>query len=118
MVPEAPMHATSSKVDAKSVPGSSQKMLEKSLGLTVDCVCYDLEDSVTPGEKTAARSNIRRFLEKPRASGIKETAVRINAVSTGLALDDLTEVVCLTPSNLGYETVHGLIIAPCLAQSS
>jgi len=75
------------------VPGSSQKMLEKSIGLNVDCVCYDLEDSVTPGKKAAARSNIRRFLEQPRASGIKETAVRINAVSTGLALDDLTEVL-------------------------
>ena len=75
------------------VPGSSQKMLEKSRGLTADCVAYDLEDSVTPGKKAEARSNIRSILQQPRPTGLKENAVRINAVETGLALDDLTEVV-------------------------
>ena len=75
------------------VPGSSQKMLEKSRGLTADCVAYDLEDSVTPNKKADARSNIRRFLHQPRASGIKEYAVRINAVGTGHEADDLEAVV-------------------------
>lgn len=75
------------------VPGSSQKMLEKSRGLNVDCVAYDLEDSVTPGEKAEARSNIRSLLNKPRPEAVKENAIRINAVETGLALEDLTEVV-------------------------
>lgn len=70
-------------------------MLEKSRGLTVDCVAYDLEDSVTPGKKLAARQNLRRFLDQPRSMTIKEQAVRINAVESGLALDDLTEVVLL-----------------------
>ena len=68
-------------------------MLEKSRGLTVDCVAYDLEDSVTPAKKKEARTNLRSFLNQPRAEGIKEQAVRINAVESGLALDDLTEVV-------------------------
>ncbi|MCJ1436189.1 hypothetical protein MMC27_005567 [Xylographa pallens] len=75
------------------VPGSSQKMLEKSRGLAVDCVAYDLEDSVTPSKKSEARSNIRRLLDQPRATGIKEQSVRINAVESGLALDDLAEVL-------------------------
>ncbi|KAL8663914.1 MAG: hypothetical protein Q9202_003463 [Teloschistes flavicans] len=75
------------------VPGSSQKMLDKSQGLNVDCVTYDLEDSVTPQRKAEARSNIRRFLQQPRSAGVRENAVRINAVQTGLALDDLTEVL-------------------------
>lgn len=70
-------------------------------------MAYDLEDSVTPGKKAEARSNIRRFLSgtqgegrdaeerAPRrpAPGIKEYAVRINSVDSGYALDDLTEVV-------------------------
>ncbi|MCJ1389338.1 hypothetical protein MMC18_002194 [Xylographa bjoerkii] len=68
-------------------------MLEKSRGLTVDCVAYDLEDSVTPSKKSEARTTIRRFLDQPRAAGIKEQSVRINAVESGLALDDLTEVL-------------------------
>lgn len=68
-------------------------MLDKSRGLSVDCVAYDLEDSVTPGKKAEARSNLRRLLDQPRVEGIREQAVRINAVETGLAFDDLTEVV-------------------------
>jgi citrate lyase subunit beta-like protein len=69
------------------------KFLEKSRGLNVDCVAYDLEDSVTPGRKAEARSNLRQFLQQERSKGIKEQAVRINAVETGMALDDLIEVV-------------------------
>ncbi|MCJ1228399.1 hypothetical protein MMC12_005060 [Toensbergia leucococca] len=68
-------------------------MMDKSRGLEVDCVAYDLEDSVTTSNKAEARKKIRRFLDQPRAGGIKETAVRINAVESGLALDDLTEVL-------------------------
>ena len=69
------------------------KFLEKSRGLKVDCVAYDLEDSVTPGRKAEARSNLREFLSQDHSKGITEQAVRINAVETGMALDDLTEVV-------------------------
>ena len=68
-------------------------MLDKSRGLNVDCVAYDLEDSVTPGKKAEARSNLRQLLEQPRAANIREQAVRINSVDSGYALDDLTEVV-------------------------
>ncbi|KAL8907162.1 MAG: hypothetical protein Q9207_001584 [Kuettlingeria erythrocarpa] len=75
------------------VPGSSQKMLNKSLGFTVDCVAYDLEDSVTPSRKAEARGNVRRILQQPRAAGVRENAVRINAVQSGLAQEDLTEVL-------------------------
>ncbi|KAI4171442.1 MAG: hypothetical protein LQ343_004298 [Gyalolechia ehrenbergii] len=68
-------------------------MLDKSRGLSVDCVAYDLEDSVTPSKKPEARSLIRQLLQQSRPIGIKENAVRINAIQTGLALDDLTEVL-------------------------
>lgn len=81
------------KLKDVAVPGSSHKMLDKSKGITADCVAYDLEDSVTPNKKGEARSNIRRFLEQPRISAIKEYAVRINAVGTGLEAEDLEEVV-------------------------
>ncbi|KAH6671216.1 Pyruvate/Phosphoenolpyruvate kinase-like domain-containing protein [Halenospora varia] len=80
------------------VPSSSPKFLEKSRSLTVDTIAYDLEDSVTPGLKASARTNIVKFLEQPRPSNITELSVRINAVSSGLALDDLNSV--LTAKNL------------------
>lgn len=76
-----------------AVPSSSKKMLEKSFAMHADNVTYDLEDSVAPHMKSEARSNLRDILNKQRPSGIKEMCVRINSVDTGLALDDLTEVL-------------------------
>jgi citrate lyase subunit beta-like protein len=68
-------------------------MLDKSRGLNVDTIAYDLEDSVTPNKKVEARKNLRHLLQQPRAAGIREQAVRINSVESGLALADLQEVV-------------------------
>ncbi|KKY17344.1 putative citrate lyase beta [Phaeomoniella chlamydospora] len=75
------------------VPGSSQRFLEKSRRLTADCVAYDLEDSVTPANKPVARQLVRKELDTPLPSIIRERAVRINSVGSGLALSDLTEVL-------------------------
>ncbi|KAI5815476.1 citrate lyase subunit beta [Pyronema omphalodes] len=75
------------------VPGSNARMLQKSRGLDVDCIAYDLEDSVTQSQKPLARQQIRDILSQPRAAGIREQAVRINAVDTGLAEEDLEVVL-------------------------
>ncbi|KAH8175765.1 hpcH/HpaI aldolase/citrate lyase family protein [Sarocladium implicatum] len=74
------------------VPGSSQKMLTKSLSLTSDNVTYDLEDSVTPFHKSTARSHLASHLSSlnSRPSSISELAIRINSISTPFALQDLT----------------------------
>lgn len=69
------------------------KFLEKSRGLVVDSVAYDLEDSVTPTKKPEARKNLVAHLARDRPTGIKEQAVRINSVDSGFALDDLTEIL-------------------------
>ena len=68
-------------------------MLEKSFAMHADNVTYDLEDSVAPHMKSEARSNLRDILKQPRPSSIKERCVRINSVDSGLALDDLTQVL-------------------------
>ncbi|KAK2747328.1 hypothetical protein FQN57_002226 [Myotisia sp. PD_48] len=75
------------------VPGSSQRMVDKSRTLSVDCVAYDLEDSVTPSKKAEARALVKRALDEPAPAGVKERAVRINSVGSGLALADLEEVL-------------------------
>ena len=66
-------------------------MLTKSVGLTSDNVTYDLEDSVTPSLKSTARDQLKAHLSKLKARplNISELAVRVNAVSTPFALDDL-----------------------------
>ncbi|GAM36329.1 hypothetical protein TCE0_018f05336 [Talaromyces pinophilus] len=75
------------------VPGSSQRFLDKSRSLAADCVAYDLEDSVTPHKKAEARQLVRRAIDQPAPAQIRERAVRINSVDSGLALADLTEVL-------------------------
>ncbi|KAK7530555.1 citrate lyase-like protein subunit beta [Phyllosticta citricarpa] len=75
------------------VPGSSSKMIEKSRALNVDTIAYDLEDSVTPDKKEEARFNLRKLFEQPRPQGIREQAVRINSIDSGLAERDLLEVL-------------------------
>ncbi|TVY36476.1 Citramalyl-CoA lyase, mitochondrial [Lachnellula occidentalis] len=75
------------------VPSSSPKFLEKSRSLTVDTIAYDLEDSVTPSQKPTARTNILTHLSSPRPPNITELSVRINAVSSGLALQDLSTIL-------------------------
>ncbi|CAK4032741.1 Citrate lyase subunit beta, mitochondrial [Lecanosticta acicola] len=76
------------------VPGSSMRFLEKSRSIpAVDSICYDLEDSVTPGKKPEGRRNVLEILNRDRASGIREQAVRINAVDSGYALEDLTSIL-------------------------
>lgn len=90
-----------------TVPGSSRKMLNKSRALNVDLAVYDLEDSVSPHLKLEARNAVMDILSKPRAADIREQAVRINAVDSGYALQDLTEVVSILSDKLStFECLH------------
>jgi citrate lyase subunit beta-like protein len=72
------------------------RFLEKSRSLTVDSIAYDLEDSVTINKKPEARQNILTILNRPRVPSILEQAVRINSVSSGFALSDLSTILQAT----------------------
>lgn len=78
-------------------------MLVKTQSLRVDCVTYDLEDSVIPSKKEEARTILRKFLQEPHTPGITEHAVRINPVASKWAEDDLVEVVTVLTHNLWHE---------------
>ncbi len=75
-----------------SVPGSSEKMLGKAPGLPADMVFLDLEDSVSPLEKEAARSKVVHAI-KSQDWGDKVLCVRINAWDTEWTVFDVIEVV-------------------------
>jgi citrate lyase subunit beta / citryl-CoA lyase len=75
-----------------SVPGSSPKMLGKAPTLPADEVFCDLEDSVAPAEKEAARGNVIEALQA-NAWGEQTVVVRINAIDTRWAYRDVVEVV-------------------------
>jgi citrate lyase subunit beta/citryl-CoA lyase len=75
-----------------AVPGSSPKMLSKAPGLPADEVFCDLEDSVAPREKEAARGTVIEAL-KGNDWGDKTMVLRINAIDTRWAYRDVVEVV-------------------------
>lgn len=75
-----------------SVPGSSEKMMQKAAALDVDFVFLDLEDAVAPSEKRPARAKIVNALNSCEW-GRSTRCVRINDLSTEYAYEDIIEVV-------------------------
>lgn len=75
-----------------SVPGSSEKMLQKAAASTADHVFCDLEDAVAPSAKVGARDTIVRALNE-LDWGKKTRCVRINDVTTEWCHDDIITVV-------------------------
>ena len=75
-----------------SIPGSSEKMLAKGPTLAADMVFLDMEDSVAPLEKEAARSKVVDAI-KNQDWGEKILCVRVNAWDTEWTYGDIIEVV-------------------------
>jgi len=82
------------------VPGDSDKKLEKSLGSGADALIVDLEDSVAPANKKAARATAAAFLAEARKAAPPLLYVRVNDFSTGLTEDDLAAVVSARPDGI------------------
>ncbi|HZZ60733.1 MAG TPA: CoA ester lyase [Roseiarcus sp.] len=74
------------------VPGDSERKFEKAARSGADALILDLEDSVAPAQKTVARALVQRLIDRP---GRRDWSlfVRVNALDTGLMLDDLAAVV-------------------------
>lgn len=70
------------------MPGARARALEKARGLAADALILDLEDAVTPDEKTAARDLV---VEAVAAGGYgaRELIIRINGLDTPWGADDL-----------------------------
>ena len=51
------------------VPGNRANLLEKARDFPADVIVADLEDSVPPGEKVAARDMVRQVGAEPVRSG-------------------------------------------------
>jgi citrate lyase subunit beta / citryl-CoA lyase len=75
-----------------SVPASSERFIAKARDLAVDEVMLDLEDSVAPVEKPAARDFAVAAL-KAGGWGGKLVAVRVNGATTPWAYQDVIAVV-------------------------
>ena len=74
------------------VPGDSERKFAKAKTSGADALILDLEDSVAPAQKLAARQLVARLLDDP-APRDWSFFVRVNALDTGLPLDDLSAIV-------------------------
>lgn len=75
-----------------STPASNERMIEKAAASNADLVFLDLEDSVAPGEKVAARKKAIKALQTLHW-GKKSRAIRINDLETEYAYQDIISVV-------------------------
>lgn len=82
------------------VPADNGRKLEKSLTSSADALIFDLEDAVAPERKVEARSCLAAFLAEKRSAIEKRVFIRLNDLTTGLALDDLAATIPFRPD--GY----------------
>ncbi len=78
------------------LPGSNARALDKARTLPCDAVVLDLEDSVAPEAKEAAREQVVSALAVG-GFGRREVAVRVNALSTPWGEADLEALVRTAP---------------------
>ena len=74
------------------VPGNRANMLERALNFDADIIMVDLEDSVPPGEKVAARAVAAEWIPRLHQSG-QRVMVRVNSLDTGLTRDEMAALI-------------------------
>jgi citrate lyase subunit beta/citryl-CoA lyase len=76
-------------------PGDFSRKIEKALASDADGVILDLEDAVSPANKTLARNTLAALL--PNRSRT-QVAVRVNPRDSALYLDDLAAIIPARPA--------------------
>src|ERR1700732_3687766 len=90
------------------VPADSPGKLDKALGCGADALILDLEDSVAPERKEAARAGAAGFLAQALAKpGRPHLIVRVNGLATGLIDADLDTVVPARPDAIMLPKAEG-----------
>lgn len=82
------------------VPGDSEKKLAKSEGIPADALILDLEDSVAPENKAAARGLVCEYLANRAAGSCQQVWVRINPIDHTEAGADLSAVIPAGPDGI------------------
>lgn len=105
------------------VPASNDRALEKATGLTADVLILDLEDSVTPEMKVAARRKVRDLLSRQAFHG-RQVVVRVNDLHSKWFREDLEATASLSlngiviPKVNSADDLHVSLEALCEAGAS
>ena len=81
------------------VPADSERKIDKALASDADAIIFDLEDSVAPAQKAAAREMLKRL---PGRSNGPQWWVRINPLGSEYHSEDLKII--------GVAGVHGIVL--------
>lgn len=87
-------------------PGASAKMMAGALAGSADAVVLDLEDSVSPDGKAAARTAVAAALAGPRRAG-RSIYVRVNPLDSVWCEDDLGAVLPVRPDGIMLPKANG-----------
>ena len=90
------------------IPADSPRKLEKGLSSGADALIVDLEDSIAPAGKDAARANAKAFLQETGSIAARpRLLVRVNGLQTGLADADLDAVMAGAPDGIMLPKAEG-----------
>ncbi|WP_033073214.1 HpcH/HpaI aldolase/citrate lyase family protein [Sphingopyxis sp. MWB1] len=92
------------------VPGDRPERFAKAAASGADAIILDLEDSVAPANKQAARDHIADYLAKER-SGV--TLVRVNPLDGHMTAADIAAIAAARPDAIMLPKAEG---APSIAQ--
>jgi citrate lyase subunit beta/citryl-CoA lyase len=81
------------------VPADSERKISKALESETDAIIFDLEDSVAPAQKRAARELLKQL---PARSGGPQWWLRINPIGSEFHRDDLALI--------GVADIHGIVL--------
>ena len=81
------------------MPGANDKALEKAKGLPTDAIIFDTEDSVAPEMKAVARDKVAAAVGSGEY-GHRELTIRVNALDTEWAVDDLRSAAAAGPAGI------------------
>src|SRR5215831_3370728 len=81
------------------VPADSERKLARAPQSGADALILDLEDSVVPANRPLARGQARDFLDSTGSADFRRY-IRINPLSSGIALEDLVAVVPGRPDGI------------------
>ncbi|MBV9911727.1 MAG: CoA ester lyase [Sinobacteraceae bacterium] len=82
------------------VPGDSERKQQKALTSEADALILDLEDSVAAEELAGARTRVSELLQARRQRDKQQLWVRVNALSSGLLLEDLAAIIGGAPDGV------------------
>jgi citrate lyase subunit beta / citryl-CoA lyase len=88
------------------MPGSNAKALAKAATLSADALILDLEDSVAPDQKVAARDQVAQAV-RAGGFGSREVVIRVNGPHTPWGAEDLVAASAASPDAILLPKVDG-----------